>query len=119
MKKWLVMLLVLSLVAGTASFAFADSTTAQKPTKFWGHKNFDLTEEQKNELSTYYAKIAEIRKEILQKLVEYGKITPEQVQQMEERKAQMKEKMESGQFPGKEGFRGKKGFRMQPPAEAN
>jgi len=116
-KKWLVMLLMLLLVAGTASFALADDTASSTTPKFRGHQKFDLTEEQKNELSAYYSQIAEIQKQIRQKLVEYGKITPEQLQQMEERKAQMKEKMESGEFPGKRGLRGKPGGRMQPPAK--
>ncbi len=69
-----------------------------------------LTDDQKKELAPLYEQMFEVRKQIMQKYVDFGYLTQEQADQ---RAAWMKERMSQGYGPGMMG-RGHHGFGRGP-----
>jgi len=76
-KKLSVMVLMLVLVAGGMVYAATneDGTTAVP---------FELTEEQKAELESIWSQTDAIREQMLEKMVEFGAISPERAQWMKD-----------------------------------
>ncbi len=113
MRKYITLLLVLTVLAVTSSLAFADTnpTDVMQPARIWGNTSpIQLNDTQKEELSSLYSKMLEIRKQMVQKYVEYDLINPEEAQLMEENMdARFQDASESGQFFGRRGF-GNRGF---------
>ncbi|MCR4442910.1 MAG: DUF2680 domain-containing protein [Peptococcaceae bacterium] len=118
MKKALIILLALALIAGTASFALADENdSAKQPFKGRGNgfancPQLQITDEQKAQMASLHKQMLELKKQIIQQNVTSGVLTQEQADTMIERIDKQIEAVNSGNvFPmGRQGFMGK-GFR--------
>ena len=94
MKKMVILSIVAAFaIVAAASFAFAAPTpTAPNPMNCQQGQPITLTDAQKQELAPLYDKMLETHKQLLQKYVEYGKLTQEQADQ---RLALMKDHMQN------------------------
>lgn len=128
MKKALIILLAIALIAGTASFALADeNNSTQQPFKGRGNgfancPQLQITDEQKAQMASLHKQMLELKKQIVQQNVAGGVITQEQADKMIEMINKQIEAIDSGKvFPlGRDGFMGKgfrHGFKQKPQQE--
>jgi hypothetical protein len=108
-KKLLIgMSIAICLAIPVSVFAVtSDTTAARKVRGFFGIDISKLTSEQKGDLDTYTKKMADLQKEMLNKMVENKTITKEQAD------AEIKkidEAVKNGVFPGGFGGRGPRGM---------
>jgi len=103
LKKWWMMAIAIMLVGAIAvPIAWAQNentqTPAQTPSNATGTQ---LSESQKKELADLYSKIAELKKQIVDKYLEFGVIDQERAEAMKQRIDQMEKfRAEQGYLPG-------------------
>ncbi|KUO62592.1 MAG: hypothetical protein APF84_02260 [Gracilibacter sp. BRH_c7a] len=106
MKKGIIVILALVLVLGISSFTMAATQNSTFNRPFWGGNSSQLkiTEEQQSKISSLFAQIFDVKKEVLQQNVTDGNLTQEQAEFMEERMNIMQQSIESGQWGSGMGF---------------
>lgn len=99
MKRWWIMAIAIMLVGAIAvPIAWAQNETAPTPSNTAG---IQLTESQKKELAELYSKIAELKKQIVDKYLEFGIINQERAEFMKQRIDQMEKfRAQQGYIPG-------------------
>lgn len=99
MKKWWIMAIAIMLVGAIAvPIAWAQNENTQTPSNAAGTQ---LTESQKKELAQLYSKITELKKQIVDKYLEFGVIDQERAEFMKQRIDQMEKfRAEQGYLPG-------------------
>lgn len=109
MKKWwFISILVLLVGVIAVPIAWAQNETAQAP---FNTSKVELTESQKKELEDLYSKMSELKKQIIDKYVEFGAIDQERADRMKQKIEQMEKfRAEDGYAPGMGVRRSKSGF---------
>lgn len=85
MAKKLLIVLALVLIVSLGVPALAATNSAVTPSQAGGSVNPALTQDQAREVTAIHKQIMELRKQMVNKYVEYGQLTSEQGQQIKER----------------------------------